>query len=148
MKRILTVACTMGALLSPSGCCSDDPSADALIVNTSAKQASEEKEEATVAVEFDECNPTDLGEFVTNKINQKTLDKLWKYLDKDNSARIERGEVLNVLHCMAVLHVAVQFKVCAPFIPCLMSPSLPLPLPLHTNSGKAARAAPRSTRTS
>ena len=55
--------------------------------------------------------PAELGQFVIKKMNNKTLDRLWKHLDEDGSGQIERDEVLNILQWMAVLYVAFRFRV-------------------------------------
>jgi len=55
-------------------------------------------------------NASELGQFVINKMDGKTLDRLWKHLDEDNSGVISRGEVLNSLVWMAVLYAAFRFR--------------------------------------
>ena len=61
--------------------------------------------------ELHRVNATELGDFVLKKMNNKTLDRLWKHLDEDGSGQIERKEVLNILQWMAVLYVAFRFRV-------------------------------------
>merc|ERR1719237_672813 len=60
--------------------------------------------------ELHRVNATELGQFVLKKMNNKTLDRLWKHLDEDGSGQIEREEVLNILQWMAVLYVAFRFR--------------------------------------
>lgn len=61
--------------------------------------------------ELHRIDPSELGRFVLKKMNNKTLDRLWKHLDEHNSGQIEREEVLNILQWMAVLFVAFRFRV-------------------------------------
>ena len=55
--------------------------------------------------------PAELGQLVTKKMNNKTLDRLWKHLDEDGSKEIGRDDVLNVLQWMGVLYIAFRFRV-------------------------------------
>ena len=63
--------------------------------------------------ELHRVNASELGKFVIKKMNNKTLDRLWKHLDEDNSGHISREEVLNILQWMSVLYVAFRFRVCS-----------------------------------
>merc|ERR1711971_713136 len=68
---------------------------------------------APADTELDELHlvrASELGQFVIKKMNNKTLDRLWKHLDEDNSGQIERTEVLNILQWMSVLYVAFRFR--------------------------------------
>merc|ERR1719319_399931 len=60
--------------------------------------------------ELHRIEPAELGRFVLKKMNNKTLDRLWKHLDEHNSGQIERTEVLNILQWMSVLYVAFRFR--------------------------------------
>jgi len=60
--------------------------------------------------ELHRVNASELGKFVIKKMNNKTLDRLWKHLDEDNSGHISRDEVLNILQWMSVLYVAFRFR--------------------------------------
>eukprot|EP01083_Nonionella_stella_P053202 140830_1 len=68
---------------------------------------------SSIESEMDELHrvsAVELGQFVLKKMNNKTLDRLWKHLDEDNKGQIERDEVLNILQWMAVLYVAFRFR--------------------------------------
>eukprot|EP00483_Globobulimina_turgida_P007597 UN07612 len=66
--------------------------------------------EPTEMDEFHQVTATELGKFVLKKMNNKTLDRLWKHLDEDATGQIERDEVLSILQWMAVLYVAFRFR--------------------------------------
>ena len=63
--------------------------------------------------ELHRVNASELGKFVIKKMNNKTLDRLWKHLDEDQTGHISREEVLNILQWMSVLYVAFRFRVCS-----------------------------------
>merc|ERR1719464_164086 len=68
---------------------------------------------APADTELDELHlvrASELGQFVMKKMNKKTVDRLWKHLDEDNSEHIGRTEVLNSLQWMSVLYVAFRFR--------------------------------------
>mmetsp|Transcript_31439 Transcript_31439/g.50925 ORF Transcript_31439/g.50925 Transcript_31439/m.50925 type:complete len:172 (-) Transcript_31439:352-867(-) len=69
-----------------------------------------ETDDDTELDELHRVTPVELGNFVVKKMNNKTLDRLWRHLDEDGSGEIERDEVLNILQWMAVLYVAFRFK--------------------------------------
>ena len=62
--------------------------------------------------ELHRVNASELGSFITKKMNNRTLDRLWKHLDEDDSGHISHEKVLNILQWMSVLYVAFRFRVC------------------------------------
>ena len=56
-------------------------------------------------------SPEELGQFILKKMNNKTLNRLWKHLDEDGVGYIIQDEVLNILQWMSVLYVAFRFRV-------------------------------------
>ena len=58
-----------------------------------------------------QINMTELGQFIRQQMNNKTLELLWKHLDEHDSKQIERRDMFNVLECMVVLYVSFRYRV-------------------------------------
>lgn len=96
---------------SPSG--SAAPSAASMASVVMDPENSESVTSDSNDTEVDELhrvNASELGKFVIKKMNNKTLDRLWKHLDEDQTGHISRDEVLNILQWMSVLYVAFRFR--------------------------------------
>ena len=66
----------------------------------------------------DDLNHVELSElsiFILKKVNNKTIDRLWKHLRDDNN-QVTKKDVLPTLQFTAVLYIAYRYRVCVIFI--------------------------------
>lgn len=54
---------------------------------------------------------SDLRAFILEKVNNKTMDRLWKHIS-DESQRITSNDILSTLQFTAVLFIAYRYRVC------------------------------------